>query len=440
MKEPEGVGAEEACYQFVSPEDSRRLAELLARDGQCLRPLLDLITQTKGTVTQLMAVAGRAAIEAVLTLSAQEVAGPRHPGRANDQAVGWHGRQEGVVCMDEGKLRVRKPRLRRKGGGVGAEVEVPAYAALQNDQHLGQRMLELLLHGVSTRDYQRVVPQMAQTVGVAKSSVSRGVVEASAAELQRLMERRWDDQDILIIYLDGLIFGRHTVLLALGVDTTGQKHILGLTQGASENAAACKSLLEDLVARGVKPGRRRLFVMDGAKALRAAVEAVYGPDNPVQRCRAHKVRNVLEQLPKSQRPTARATMRAAYRLDAGQGQARLEQLAQMYEKQWPQAAASLREGLEETFTINWLNLPPTLCRALATTNMIESPHSGARLRTRHVSRWQDAAMVLRWTASAYLAIEQRFKKIMGYAQLWMLQAHLDAPAETAAVVGPRKVG
>jgi putative transposase len=440
MKEPEAVGTDQRSYQVVSPQDSHRLAELLAQDGQCLRPLLDLVSQTQGAVTQLMAAVGRAAIEAVLIASAQEVAGPRHPGRQGANAIGWHGRQEGVVCMDEAKLRVSKPRLRRKGGGVGAEVEVPAYAAMQDDQRVGQRMLELLLRGVSTRNYHEVLPQMAQTVGVAKSSVSRQAVEASAAQLQTLMERRWDDKDILILYLDGLIFGPHTVLLAVGVDSAGDKHILGLTQGASENAAACRRLLEDLVARGVTPGRRRLFVIDGSKALRAAVDAVYGPDNPVQRCRAHKRRNVLEQLPKSQRPTDQAALQAAYRLEADQGQSHLEQLAQMYEKQWPQAAASLREGLAETFTINRLNVPPTLRRALATTNLIESPHSGTRLRTRHVSRWQDAAMVLRWTASAYLAIEQHFKKIMGYAQLWMLQAYLDAPVETTAVASPRKVG
>jgi putative transposase len=440
MKRPEKVGAGKGSYQVVSPEDSRRLAEFWAQEGHALRPLLDLVTQTKLAVHELMAVAGRAAIEAVLTLSAQEVAGPRHPGRKGTGDVSWHGRQEGVVCMDGGKLRVSKPRLRRPGGGAGAEVQVPAYATLQDDGRLGQRMLEVLLRGVSTRNYRAVVPAMAQTVGVAKSSVSREVVEASAAELAKLMERRWDQTDILIIYLDGLRFGPHHVLVALGVDAAGAKHVLGLTQGASENTAACKALLEDLVARGVQPGRRRLFVIDGSKALRAAVAAVYGPDNPVQRCRAHKVRNVTEQLPKSQRPLARATMRAAYRLDPEPGQARLEELAQGYARQWPQAAASLREGLAETFTINRLGLPTPLRRCLATTNLIESPHAGVRLRIGRVARWRDAAMVLRWTASAYLATEQHFKRIMGYKHLWMLKSYLDAPPDTAAVADARKVG
>ena len=429
-----------ASYQVVSPKDSRQLSEFLAREGRFLLPMLELITQAEMAVDELIDVAGRATIEAVLTLSAQNLAGARHPGRKTDADVRWHGRQKGVVCLAERKLRVDKPRLRRKGGGQGAEVDLPAYAAMQNDSRLGRRMLEILLHGVSTRNYRTVLPEMADTVGVAKSSVSREFIDASEEPLKQLAERRFDDKDILIVYLDGLIFGVHHVIAALGVDTEGRKHVLGLTAGASENAAACKALLEDLVARGVKPGRRRLFVIDGSKALRAAIDAVYGQDNPVQRCRSHKVRNVLDQLPKDQRDTAKATLRAAYRLEPAEGKARLEQLAQWYQKDWPQAAASLREGLEETFTINEIDLPGKLRRCLATTNLIESPGSGVRLRTRRVCRWQDGAMVLRWAASAYLATEKSFRRIMGHEQLWMLKSYLDQNEEAATVAAKKKVG
>jgi transposase-like protein len=303
-------------------------------------------------------------------------------------------------------------------------------------------MLEILMHGVSTRNYRKVLPEMADTAGVAKSSVSREFIDASEETLQQLLDRRFDDKDILIIYLDGLIFGEHHVLAALGVDLEGHKHVLGLTEGASENAASCKRLLEDLVARGVKPGRRRLFVIDGSKALRSAVDTVFGKDNPVQRCRSHKVRNVLEQLPKDQRDTAKATLRAAYRLEAVEGKARLEQLAKWYEKDWPAAAASLREGLDETFTINEIGLPGKLRRCLATTNLIESPNAGVRMRTRRVCRWKDGQMVLRWAASAFLATEKSFRRIMGHEQLWMLQSYLDheESKESATVAGERKVG
>jgi transposase-like protein len=301
-------------------------------------------------------------------------------------------------------------------------------------------MLEILMHGVSTRNYRKVLPEMADTVGVAKSSVSREFIDASEEALRQLLERRFDDKDILIVYLDGLVFGQHHVIAALGVDAEGHKHVLGLIDGASENAAACTALLEDLVARGLKPGRRRLFVIDGSKALRAAIDAVYGTDNPVQRCRNHKVRNVLDHLPKDQRDQAKATLRAAYRLEPAEGKARLEQLAQWYQKDWPAAAASLREGLDETFTINAIGLPGKLRRCLATTNLIESPGSGIRLRTRRVCRWKDGSMVLRWAASAYLATEKTFRRIMGYEQLWMLKSYLDQNEDAAAVADQRKVG
>jgi transposase-like protein len=430
-----------SSYQVASRQDSRQLSQFLAQEGQFLLPMLELITQAEMAVDELIDVAGRATIEAVLTLSAQEVAGAKHRGRRSDSGIRWHGRQKGVVCLAERKLRVDRPRLRRKAGGAGAEVEPPAYAAMQADGRLGRRMLEILMHGVSTRNYRTVLPAMADTVGVAKSSVSREFIDASEAALKQLLERRFDDQDILIVYLDGLIFGAHHVIVALGVDSQGRKHVLGLADGASENAAACRRLLEDLVARGVKPGRRRLFVIDGSKALRAAVDAVYGQNNPVQRCRAHKIRNVLDQLPKAQRDQAKATMRAAYRLEPAAGQARLEQLAQWYEKDWPAAAGSLREGLEETFTINAIGLPGKLRRCLATTNLIESPGAGVRLRTRRVCRWKDGQMVLRWAASAYLATEKQFRRIMGHEQLWMLKSHLDQNQDEAATVAAeRKVG
>jgi transposase-like protein len=200
--------------------------------------MLDLITQAEMAVDELIDVAGRATIEAVLKLWAQEVAGPKHPGRKTVREAGYHGQQKGVVCLAERKLRVQKPRLRRRSGGTGAEVELPAYAAMQNDSRLGRRMLEVLMHGVSTRAYRKVLPEMAETVGVSKSAVSREFLEASEEVLKQLLERRFEDLDILVVYLDGLIFGEHPVIAAIGVDHQGGKHVPGLVEGASENAAA----------------------------------------------------------------------------------------------------------------------------------------------------------------------------------------------------------
>ena len=200
------------------------------------------------------------------------------------------------------------------------------------------------------------------------------------------------------------------------------------------------SLLEDLVERGVKPDRRRLFVIDGSKALRKAIDAVYGTGNPVQRCRNHKRKNVLSHVPDSMKDTVKATMNAAYRLDSEKGIARLEELAKMLELPHPSAAASLREGLPETFTVNRLGLPGALRRCLCTTNVIESPNSGIRRRTGRVSRWKDGSMVLRWVASALIEMEKSFRRIMGYEQLWMLKSYLDDPAESEGVAQERKAG
>ena len=429
-----------AAYQIADRKDSRALAQFLSGEGQTLLPMLELIEQAEMAVDELIDVAGRATIEAVLTLSAQELAGPKHPGKRAVGSIGWHGQQNGVVSLAERKIRISKPRLRQKGKSKSREVEIPAYAAMRTHSRIGGRMLDILMRGVSTRNYGAVLPEMAETVGVSKSQVSREFVEASEKSLKALAERRFDDKEILIVYIDGIVFSGHHVIVAIGVDSEGHKHVLGLRDGASENATVCTALLEDLVERGVKPDRRRLFVIDGSKALRKAIDAVYGQENPVPRCRNHKRKNVLDHVPDSMKDTVKATMNAAYRLDSDKGMARLEELAKMLETLHPSAAGSLREGLAETFTVNRLGLPSALRRCLCTTNVIESPNSGIRRRTGRVTRWTGGSMVLRWVASALIATEKSFRRIMGYEQLWMLKSYLDNPAESEGVVRERKVG
>jgi len=411
-------------YQIAESRDTRALEEFLVRDGQQLLPMVELIEQAQLAVDEFIDVLGRASLQAVLQLSAERVAGPRHQGRAGGE-IRRHGTQSGAVCLSTRKVRVRKPRLRKRGGGADAEVPVPAYEALRDNTALGEKLAAILMRGVSTRHYEDVLPAMAASCGVSKSSVSREFAAASAQQLQALAERRFDAVDLLIIYLDGVQFGAHHVLVAVGVDPAGQKHVLGLAEGATENAVVVKGLLESLVERGVRPDRRRLFVIDGSKALRAAIEAVFGPQHPVQRCRKHKLDNVAGHLPRELQGQVKTLMRAAYRLPADEGMAQLKQQARWLEQQYPSAAASLREGLAETFTINRLDLPPRLRRCLATTNVIESPTSGVRLRTRRVTNWQHGQMVLRWAAAAYLETEKHFRRIIGYRDLWMLKAVLD---------------
>ena len=382
--------------------------------------MVDLIERLRMAVDELIDVAGRATIEAVLQLSAEQVGGPRTPGQRRLDRPHWHGRQAGRVCLRERKLGVRKPRLREKGVG---EVAIPAYEAMQ-ENGIGERMLDTLMRGLSTRQYAEVLPEMASTCGVSRSNVSREAAEAGEAALQELLERRFDETDLLVIYIDGMQFGAHHMISAVGVDCIGHKHVLGIQQGATENAAAVEDLLQQLVARGVDPKAKRLFVIDGAKALRAAINKVFGAQHPVQRCRNHKIRNVCDRLPEEQRDQVKAAMRSAYKLEAKEGMARLRKLADWLEQESPAAANSLREGLEECFPLNRLGIPASLHRCLATTNLIESPQSGVRMRTRRVCRWRDAAMVERWVAASFLATEKNFHRIMGWKDLWQVEAIL----------------
>ena len=320
-------------YKIVSGKSSvghRQMAEFLAKEGQLLLPMVDLIEQAECAIDEVIDVMGRATIEAVLRMSAEQLAGPRQQGKRGQQReFYYHGTQPGRVALKERQLRVDKPRLRKKRPQLAevAEAEIPAYEAMRKNGRLADRMLAILLNGVSTRKYKQVLPEMAEQVGISKSQVSRENIEAGERLLKDLAERNFSDKEILIVYIDGIQFGDYHVIGAVGVDRDGHKHVLGLREGATENAVVVKALLEELVVRGIKPDRRRLFVIDGSKALRKAINEVYGRENPVQRCRNHKLRNVQGHLPKDQQEQAAATLRAAWKLDENRGKQRIEQYA-----------------------------------------------------------------------------------------------------------------
>jgi transposase-like protein len=314
------------------------------------------------------------------------------------------------------------------------DVAVPAYEAMQRDTVTGERMLEILLHGVSTRRYRRVIAEMADRVGVSRSTVSRESIEASEAALEQLLERRFDEVELLIIYIEGMHLGDQGVLAAVGVDIQGRKPVLARREGATENAQAAKDLLQHLVEHGVDPARRRLFIIDGSKALRTAINAVFGAETPVPRCRNHKLRKVLGQLPREPQAQTAPLMRAAWKMNPREGRAKFPQIAGWLKHDYPEAAAALREGLEECFTLNRLAIPGSLHGGLATSDIVDNPHAGVRDRTRRVCRW-GPGMPARWSAVAFLEIEKSFRKIMGYRDLWALKAILNGsqPATRQAV-------
>jgi len=400
---------------------SKSIQEFAQANGQILLPLVELITQARVAVDDVIQSIGRQTIETILTLSAQELAGTRAPGKLGGE-IRWHGSQAGRVSLADRQIKVKRPRLRHKQQG---EVPVPAYEALQDNGATAERMMGALLRGVSTRQYEEVLPEVAGTVGVSRSSISRQAIEGSAEQLRQLQERRWDQAQLLVLYIDGQRFGAHHVISAVGIDREGCKHILGIELGATENAAAVKTLLTRLRDQGLPTGVKYLFVIDGAKALRAGIEEVFGSDQPVQRCRNHKMRNVIDELPREQHAQTLNVMRAAWKLsDADEGKKRLEQLARFLEHDHPSAARSLREGMAEMFTIQRLKLPPSLYKCLGTTNVIESPQSGVQKRTNNVTRWRTAEMVQRWVASAWLLMEKHFRKVVGHKDFWALSVIL----------------
>ena len=418
-------------YQIVTraaKESAAIIEQFCQANGQILLPIVNMIQSASQVVDTVVHEIGVKTLEVVLALSAEQVAGPRTPGKARGD-IRHYGSQPGRVQLADRKVRVKRPRLRHRTEG---EVPIPAYEALRKNQVVSQYMLGALMRGISTREYHEVLPKMAETAGVSRSAVSRQAMEASIERLRQLQERRWDQVDILVIYIDGQRFGEHHILSAVGVDLEGHKHVLGIASGATENAAAVKQLLTGLRDRGLPTERRYLFIIDGAKALRAAIQEVFGREQEVQRCRNHKVQNVMDELPKEHQEQTRKLMRAAFRLSsAEEGEKRLEQIARQLEHDYSSAARSLREGMKEMFTLQRLKIPASLHKCLATTNLIESPHSGVRKRTRNVCRWRDLDMVERWAASAWLLTEEHFRRLDGHQQLWTLAALLGRESSTA---------
>ena len=344
-----------------------------------------------------------------------------------------HGTQPGRVNLKQRKMRVQRPRLRKKGCGArrrgsGASVRSDAARCRHRRADVGdsaQRGFHAALSTGDSRD--------GRNGGVSRSAVSREAIEASEAALKKLAERRFEDVDLLVIYIDGMHFGEQCVLAAIGVDGQGRKHVLALKEAATENAEASKDLLAQLVSQGVDPKRRRLFVIDGSKALRTAINAVFG-EHPIQRCRNHKLRNVLGRLPRDQQAQTGSLMRAAWKLGEKEGMNKFRQIATWLQPDYPDAARSLLEGLEECFNINRLDVPRSLHRCLATSNVVDNPHSGVRRRTRRVCRWRPG-MPARWSAAAFVESQQSYRNLMGYRDLWALRAILDGsqPATRQAV-------
>jgi putative transposase len=340
-----------------------------------------------------------------------------------------YGHQPGFVTVAGQKATIRRPRVRQAGGG--REVELPLYQTMQSEGAMSEAALKRLVRGVSTRNYEEVVDLARDSFGVKKSSVSRAFVKATAAAIQELSSRRLD-QRFLAIFLDGVEYAGETMLVALGITEIGEKKVLGLRQGASENAAVCTALLEELRERGLDTAQPILAVIDGSKALAAAVKRVWGEKAVVQRCQIHKRRNIEAHLPEKHHDELRRLWNVAWHeTDEERAKKQLLTTVRWLERLSPDAASSLREGMEETLTVVKLGLPEALRKTLATTNPIESALSITRTVTGRVTRWRDGDMRLRWCTAGLLRAEEKFRRIKGFRHLSelarVLQHQVDGP-------------
>lgn len=376
-----------------------------------------------GVATEFALLVGIQLLEDEVT----QLCGPRY-GRQAERELTRYGRQSGVLVLAGQKLPVRKPRVRYVDGR--GEAELPTYQAMQRPQSMPQATLRCLLRGVSCRNYGEVVERAAEGFGIDKSSVSRAFVRATATEVEKLARRRFDQERFLAIFIDGVQYAGQTMVVALGVNEGGHKRILGLRQGASENAEVCKELLQELRERGLRTDLPTLFVLDGSKALAKAVRAVWGRFAVIQRCQEHKKRNVQAHVPEEEWPEVKRRLEEAYRqTSSSQARALVQGVLRRLERISPDAAASLREGWEETLTVVRLGIPEMLQNTLRTTNPVESALSIAEDLTRRVKRWREGDMRQRWCAAGLLRAESKFRRIRGHRYLTNLKASLEKMVE-----------
>jgi putative transposase len=396
--------------------------------------LAEIAESAKEGLLALAVGAGLQVMGTPMEESVVALAGPKGKHDPDRVAV-RHGHEQGSVTLGGRRVPVQRPRVRAADGS--SELPVTAYQLFAGTELLGRLALERMLGGLSTRRYglglEPVGTQVEQTAsGTSKSAVSRRFVAMTRTALAELLTRDLSGLDLVCLMIDGVHFGEHTCVVALGIDLDGTKHPLALVEGSTENATLARELLVGLRERGLDTTRPVLCVIDGAKALRRAVTDVF--DHPViARCQQHKIRNVRDKLPQRLGGPVERRMRAAYHAaSALDAEAQLLMLARELDKTHPGAAASLREGLTETLTVLRLGVPPTLARTLRSTNTIESMISICRDHAGNVKRWQDGAMALRWCAAGMVEAGKQFRRVNGYLHLPALRAALEA--EVAGIV------
>jgi transposase-like protein len=375
---------------------------------------LSLSSLVRRELHEFVVGAGMAALDELLEQERTALCGPRYAHVAGRRAR-RAGHVAGELVLGGRRVQVVRPRARSM---AGEELALPSWRRFSDEDPLHRRALEQMLVGVSTRKYRRSLEPLdasVKTRGTSKSAVSRRFIEITEAQMNAFFGADLSGHDVAVVLIDGVHIDDHVLLVALGVDTSGAKHVLGIREGATENATACTALLADLRERGMSTEKRTLFLLDGAKALRKSVVDVFGARALIQRCQAHKLRNVMDQLPEYMRPSVKATMRQAYSSNnVVHARKLLQNLVRTLKADHPSASSSVEEGLEETLTVMAMRLPRSLERFLSTTNAIENLIGSMRDLAHRVKRWRDARMIVRWAATCVREASTKFRRISGH--------------------------
>jgi transposase-like protein len=386
-------------------------------------PLPEMIELAETSVGDLVRVIGKLFIENAMEAEVIQIAGPRSVPNPARKAVRW-GDEEGFCIIDGQHVPIRRPRLRSR---TNKEIPLGSYELFQRASLLDETVWQKIMLGLTMRSYKEVVQQFAEAYGLEKSTTSAHFVEASRQKLKQLMERSLAGLAIPVLVIDGTIFKGQNLVVAVGIDASGRKRVLGLRQGATENATVVGALLGDLMERGLDFTTPRLYIVDGSKAIRAAIRNYAGDAAFVQRCQVHKIRNVVEHVPEADRHALKFRMRVAYAAsEAADARNLLYRLQDELLQSNPSAAASLAEGLEECLTVAELRLPPKLRETFSSTNCIESGFSIVDQICQQVKRWQGSDHRLRWVGSALLFAESRWNRIHGYRHMPVLVNALNA--------------
>ncbi len=395
----------------------------------------------KATLHDAVVRAGLSVLMSMLEEERTRLCGP-HYEHSPSRSATRGGHVDGELAMGGRRVRLRRPRVRSV---EGSEVPLETWERFSKADPLTPRAVEQMVLGVSTRKYHRSIepaPPGVVTRGTSKSAVSRRFVAATRERLAEMMSRDLSELSICAVMIDGIHVGAHLALIAMGIDESGNKHILGLYEGATENTTCVTGLIDDLEHRGLRTNRAMLFVIDGSKALAKAIRSKFGARALIQRCQVHKRRNVVDHLPQARRTTVGRAISTAYRsTDPKRAKRMLEGLARQLERKHPSAAASLREGLDETLTVMTFGLEAILARTLSTTNPIEFVNGRIRRTTHNVAKWESGDMVLRWLAVALDEAAKTFRKLRGHAGMPKLIAALrghDSKLKPAVVDATRK--